>query len=109
MSGNHTGTEYDLSLIMDGSVQELGLPYGKILNEFIEAIMDRDKARIAAARTTILETLGEAAMVDAAATIAAFNAYTRMADATGIPLETPKAEATVELRQELGLESLNKG
>ena len=47
--------------------------------------------------------------VDAAATIAAFNAYTRMADATGIPLETPKAEATVELRQELGLEALNKG
>ena len=109
MSGNHTGTEYDLSLIMDSSVQVSGLPYGKILNEFIEAIMDRDKARIAAARTTILETLGEAAMVDAAATIAAFNAYTRMADATGIPLETPKAEATVELRQELGLESLNKG
>ena len=109
MSGNHTGTEYDLSLIMDGSVQESGLPYGKILNEFVEAIMDRDKARIAAARTTILETLGEAAMVDAAATIAAFNAYTRMADATGIPLETPKAEATVELRQELGVEALNKG
>ena len=109
MSGNHTGTEYDLSLIMDGSVQASGLPYGKKLNEFVEAIMDRDKARIAAARTTILETLGEAAMVDAAATIAAFNAYTRMADATGIPLETPKAEATVELRQELGLESLNKG
>mgnify|MGYP001287209652 FL=1 len=109
MSGNHTGTEYDLSLIMDGSVQESGLPYGKILNEFVEAIMDRDKARIAAARTTIVETLGKAAMVDAAATIAAFNAYTRMADATGIPLETPKAEATVELRQELGLEALNKG
>ena len=48
-------------------------------------------------------------MVDAAATIAAFNAYTRMADATGIPLEAPKAEATVELRQELGLEALNNG
>ena len=94
---------------MDGSVQESGLPHGKILNEVVEAIMDRDKARIAAARTTIVETLGKAAMVDAAATIAAFNAYTRMADATGIPLETPKAEATVELRQELGLESLNKG
>ena len=109
MSGNHTGTEYDLSLIMDGSVQESGLPCGKILNEFVEAIMDRDKSRIAAARTTIVKTLGEAAMVDAAATIAAFNAYTRMADATGIPLETPKAEATVELRQELGLEALNNG
>jgi len=109
VSGNHTGTEYDLSLIMDSSVQKSGLPCGKILNEFVEAIMDRDKARIAAARTTIVETLGKAAMVDAAATIAAFNAYTRMADATGIPLETPKAEATVELRQELGLEALNKG
>lgn len=109
MSGKHTGSEYDLSLIMDGNVQESGLPHGNMLNEFVEAIMDRDKARIAATRTTIVETLGEAAMVDAAATIAAFNAYTRMADATGIPLEAPKAEATVELRQELGLEALNNG
>ena len=94
---------------MGSSVQESRLPQGNLLNEFVEAIMARAKARIAATRTTIVETLGEAAMVDAAATIAAFNAYTRMADATGIPLETPKAEATVELRQELGLESLNKG
>jgi hypothetical protein len=51
--------------------------------------------------------MGMAAMADAAAVIAAFNAYPRMADATGIPLEDAKAAATTEMRQELGLEALN--
>ena len=49
---------------------------------------------------------GEAAMVDAAATIAAFNAYPRAADATGIPLEEAKRDLTADLRRELGLDIL---
>ena len=49
---------------------------------------------------------GEQALVDAAATIAAFNAYPRMADSTGIPLESGKEEITQELRAELRLDRL---
>ena len=48
-----------------------------------------------------------AVMVDAAAVIAAFNGYPRVADATGIPLEDYKADVTEALRSELGLDSLN--
>ena len=50
--------------------------------------------------------MGEQALVDAAATIAAFNAYPRMADSTGIPLESSKEEITQELRVELRLDRL---
>jgi hypothetical protein len=50
--------------------------------------------------------MGEQALVDAAATIAAFNAYPRMADSTGIPLESGKEEITQELRAELRLDRL---
>jgi hypothetical protein len=107
VSGQQTGNEYDLDLVMGGDVDGSGLPQGDLLNEFCEAICDRDSDRTARARAVIVETLGEAAMVDAAAMIAAFNAYPRMADATGIPLEEAKAAATVEMRDELGLEALN--
>ena len=54
----------------------------------------------------ILDALGEKALADTAATVAAFNAYPRMADATGIPLENAKENATMEMRIELGIESL---
>ena len=46
-------------------------------------------------------------MVDAAAVIAAFQAYPRIADATGIPLEDAKETVTGPLRDELGLEAMN--
>jgi hypothetical protein len=54
-----------------------------------------------------VDTLGEAAMMDAAAVIAAFNAYPRIADATGIPLEDAKVAASATLRAQLGLEAFN--
>ncbi len=107
VSGDQTGNEYDLTPVMDGNMADSGLPHGDLMNEFTEAIMERDTARIANARRAIIETLGEAAMVDAAAVIAAFNAYPRMADATGIPLEDAKEAATAAMRLDLGLDALN--
>ncbi|SKA24896.1 hypothetical protein SAMN02745126_04463 [Enhydrobacter aerosaccus] len=44
-------------------------------------------------------------MVDAAAVIAGFDGITRIADATGIPLEPPKAEQTADLRATLQLDA----
>ncbi len=41
--------------------------------------------------------------LDAAAVIAGFDGITRIADATGIPLEPAKAEQTADFRKELGL------
>ena len=55
----------------------------------------------------VIKGMGEAAMIDAAAVIAAFNCYPRVADATGIPLEEAKAAATATMRAELGLDELD--
>ena len=57
-----------------------------------------------AARGDIVARQGPAAMIDAAAVIAGFDGITRIADATGIPLEPPKAEAVADLRASLGLD-----
>ena len=104
MSGTETGDDYDLTAITDGG--DAAMPNGGELNAFVEAIQGREPAAIAATRAAVVAAMGEAAMVDAAATIAAFNAYPRAADATGIPLEDAKREATARLRHELGLDAL---
>ena len=109
VSGDQTGNEYDLALVMGAEVAESGLPHGALMNDFVEAVCARDTARTRTARQAIVDSLGAGAMVDAAAVIAAFNAYPRMADATGIPLEDAKAAATAGLRQELGLDALDRG
>ena len=104
MSGTETGNDYDLTAVTDGG--DAAMPHGGELNAFVEAIIARDPAAVAATRAAVVEAMGAAAMVDAAATVAAFNAYPRAADATGIPLEDAKREVTADLRQELGLDAL---
>jgi hypothetical protein len=47
--------------------------------------------------------MGNAALVDAAAIVATFNAIDRVADATGIPIEDNKAESTADIRAALGI------
>jgi hypothetical protein len=108
VSGDQTGDEYDLQAVMDGD-DDGGVPHGKILSDFAEGICRNDAAKTASARKAVVEAMGEAAMVDAAAVIAAFNAYPRAADATGIPLEDMKVDMTAKLREDLGLEAFNVG
>jgi hypothetical protein len=47
--------------------------------------------------------MGDAALVDAAAIAATFNAIDRVADSTGIQIEEAKAEATADFRAALGI------
>jgi hypothetical protein len=107
-SGEHTGEVYDLQAVMTADIGS-GIPEGELLNDFAEAICARDAEAIAAARAQIRSRLGDAALVDSAAVIAGFNAFPRVADATGIPLEDQKAEMTADLREELGLNALDTG
>jgi hypothetical protein len=53
----------------------------------------------------LIACIGAAAMTDAAAVIAGFDAITRVADGSGIPLEPPKAEASADWRASLGIDA----
>jgi hypothetical protein len=107
LSGEHTGDEYLLEASIGTDSSDGGVPHGQLFNEFVEAICSHDDAQATTARQTIVEQLGETALVDTAAVIAAFNGYPRAADTTGIPLEDYKADVTEAMRIELGLDSLN--
>lgn len=65
-----------------------------------------DAGELKAARAEVRRTLGDAALVDASATVASFNAVVKIADGTGIPIEDWKAERTADLRAELGIDEM---
>ena len=56
-------------------------------------------------RAALIATIGQEGMIDAAAVIAGFDAITRVADGSGIPLEPPKAQASAEWRASLGIDA----
>jgi hypothetical protein len=74
------------------------------LTAFADRALDEDSSALTSERSALVAELGEAAMIDAAAVIAGFDGITRIADATGIPLEPPKADAVADLRATLALD-----
>ncbi len=101
-SSRKNGENYDLTLLT-GTGGDGNIPHGALLVQFAEAVLGRDDERLAAIQSEIRAKLGDAALVDAAAIAATFNAIDRVADATGIPIEDNKAEVTADFRAALGI------
>jgi alcohol dehydrogenase class IV len=101
-SSNAKGEGYDLNLLT-GAGGDGNIPHGALLVSFADAVLDTDDRRLDEDRAAIRSRMGGAALVDAAAIVATFNAIDRVADATGIPLEDNKAESTADVRAALGI------
>ena len=102
-SGEHTGDDYDLAAIVKDGVTDGGVAAGAALAAYADAFFEDDNG-FAAARDRLQVEVSEEASVDAAATLAIFNAVVRIADSTGIPLEEAKARMSADLRDDLGLD-----
>jgi hypothetical protein len=101
-SSKAKGEAYDLNLLT-GARGDGNIPHGALLVAFAEAVLGGDDRRLAEVREAIRVQMGDAALVDAAAIVATFNAIDRVADATGIPIEDGKAASTADFRAELGI------
>lgn len=82
-----------------------GVAQGGVLIEFAERVLDRDDAALHRARERVHAAVGADGLVDAAAVVGLFDAIDRVADATGIPLEPQKAEASADFRAALGIDA----
>jgi hypothetical protein len=102
-SGRHYGTDFGLDGIVDGDGGS-GVGHEAALLAFADAAIS-GATNLDEARADLVRVAGAEAMVDAAAVIAGFDAITRVADGTGIPLEQPKAEATAAWRTALGIDA----
>lgn len=85
---------------MDGST-DVGVPHAHVLLAFADAAI---AGNVEGARAAVIAAMGQAAMIDAAAVIGGFDGITRIADATGIPLEPAKAEESADWRASLGID-----
>ncbi len=101
-SGQHDNRDYALHGVMDGATAT-GVPCGHALLALVDATLGRDGAALEQTRAAVRAALGEAALLDAAAVIGGFDGITRIADATGIPLEPAKAEQTADFFDALGI------
>ena len=103
MSARTNGDDVDLKGIVAGDQVDTRVPADKALLAFADVSLGDDTAAIAGARQQVLEELGEPAMIDAACIIANFQRMVRIADCTGIPLDSRMEAITAELREDLGI------
>jgi hypothetical protein len=80
-----------------------GVPHGRVLSDFCDALLERDPAVLDAARDALVRALGPAAVSGAAAVAANFSKNDRLANGLGIPIDDLMFKTTVDLREQLGL------
>ena len=98
------GQQLDPRSVTQGFADQAEVPHAAALAEFAEAVVMRDSARSAALRARLGALLGAEGLVDAAATVAAFHGFVRLADAIGIPYTTAaRGEDVPELREQAGI------
>ncbi len=104
VSGEKYGYEVDLDVAMDSSLDgDAGVPHGVELLAFATAANQRS-ADLAATREALRAAVGDEGVLEAAATVAAFNGLVRVADGTGIQLDPSMLSSTADTREALGIE-----
>jgi alcohol dehydrogenase class IV len=94
--------DYDLTLLT-GTEGDGNIPHGALLVAFTDAVVKYEDGEAARLRAEIRAQMGDDALVDASAIVAAFSGFDRLADSTGIPLEDAKAENSADFRAALGI------
>lgn len=98
-SSRQDGSEVDLRAVTDPD-RASGLARGAHLNALVEACTGSAWDRLDEICRRAQTAIGAAAVRDTLIVAAGFNGITRVADATGIPLDPATASQTVELRRE---------
>src|SRR5262249_9594607 len=103
-SGQAIGQAFDLHAVTQGATAaRSGVAHEEILVALAEAMVRDDEQALAIARPRVLGELGPEALVDAAGVASNFERMVRIADATGIPLDSFLDDMTVDIRAELHL------
>ncbi len=95
--------DYDLQSVTDAHTDP-GVAHGEHLRALTEATIRGDWLNLGPIRRRAEAAMGERCAVDALVVAAAFNGITRVADATGVPLDDNTAATTVSMRAETGID-----
>jgi hypothetical protein len=81
-----------------------GITHGTELVAFAESLASRDEGTLALARARLVDVGGANLLVNAAAVAGNFQRMVRIADATGIPVDSMVVAVGSDVRRELNLE-----
>ncbi len=102
-SSQHDQADYNLQSVTDEHLNP-GVAHGEHLRALTEATIRGDWLSLPQIRQRAAAAMGEQSAVDALVVAAAFNGITRVADATGVPLDDNTAATTGSLRAETGID-----
>lgn len=94
----------NLKAVTDSAAGEIGVLHEQALLEVAEAVCQGDSAVLKKVRQATVKMLGSQGLIDAIAVAAAFNGITKIANATGLPLDQSTHASTVEMRKETGID-----
>jgi hypothetical protein len=98
------GKQVELRGVTTGFREGVDVPHATELVAFAQAVVSREPARIAHARSSLRSAIGDAPFVDAAAVVSAFHGFVRIADAIGIPYTTAAAGRDApDVREQAGV------
>jgi hypothetical protein len=101
-SVQQTGVEFELSSL-SGENAYGTVPHQDLLLDFAEAVVLRDTAAAAALRPKMIKALGRAGYFDACGVIAGFHGFTRIADASGVPLDKRYLADAEDVKAQTGI------
>lgn len=105
-SGQRENRDFNLHAVNEAD-SDPGVDHASHLLLLTEAAIGSQWQQLAAIRDDAAAAMGEQVMVDALAVAAGFNGITRVADATGIPLDPTTQEVTGSMRAETGIDAFD--
>ena len=105
-SGQSDQQDFDLNSVTDGHADS-GVDFGHWLRSLTEAAIQNRWDDLTTIRERAGAAMGTQSMVDALVVASGFNGITRVADATGIPLDENTQQMTVDMRESTGIERFN--
>ena len=105
-SGEISEESYNLSGVMSDA--DVGVEDEDLLVAIAEAVFAGDPNDLADLRAEAIGSIGAEKFVDAIGIASGFNGITKVANATGIPLDTRTEEVTASLRQQIGIDDYSE-
>ena len=106
LSGDKTGKEYNLNAVNTPSGLA-GIEDEHWIRLITELTMTKEWEQLSQTREEATQIIGEQKVVDTLVVASAFNGITRVADATGIPLDLDTEKNTAQMRTDTGIQSFN--
>ena len=107
-SSKKAGLAVNLNAVTGTSADAVGISNAEALFEIADAVCRGDPIELSSTRRDASTSLGDLGLVDAIAVAAAFNGITKVANATGLPLDQSTHDRTTKMRRQTGLDNFSE-